>query len=143
MGQPANFNIRVYGIWIKDGQVLLCRENSGDIEFTKFPGGGVDLGEGIVDTLKREFKEELDFVPDEFELIYINPFYQKSAFSDEQLVSIYYKVHAQKKYIPKPITEKRWDKTFELNAFWVPLSELKPELLTFPVDKEVARLITM
>lgn len=101
------------------------------------------MGEGILDTLKREFREELNFVPDDFELFYVNPFYQLSAFSDEQLVSIYYKVHSQKEFHPKPITEKRWDKTFELNAFWIPLTDLKPELLTFPIDQEVARLLTM
>src|SRR5687767_177252 len=121
MDAPKNFNVRVYGIWIRDSKVLVCHEKSGDTEFTKFPGGGVDPGEGILDTLKREFKEELDFVPEEFELFYVNPFFQKSAFGDEQLISVYYRVYAQKDFILRPITEKRWDKTFELNAFWVPL----------------------
>ena len=55
------FNIRVYGILINvQKQVLLSDEFIRGNYYTKFPGGGLEFGEGTRDCLKREFKEEMD-----------------------------------------------------------------------------------
>ena len=53
------FNVRVYGI-LKDSNnhVLVSDELIRGEYFTKFPGGGLEFGEGTRDCLKREFKEE-------------------------------------------------------------------------------------
>ena len=57
----ANFNIRVYGICINsNNQVLVADEIVRGNYLTKFPGGGLEFGEGTRDCLKREFKEEMD-----------------------------------------------------------------------------------
>ncbi|RZK13557.1 MAG: NUDIX hydrolase, partial [Flavobacterium sp.] len=49
------FNVRVYGVLINhDNQVLISDEQSGGRTFSKFPGGGLELGEGLIDALKRE-----------------------------------------------------------------------------------------
>ena len=46
-------NIRVYGIIINDeNQVLLSDELRFGNAFTKFPGGGLEWGEGTKDCLK-------------------------------------------------------------------------------------------
>ena len=56
----ANFNIRVYGILINDKkQILVADEYIRGGLYTKFPGGGLEFGEGTRDCLKRELKEEL------------------------------------------------------------------------------------
>ena len=53
----SRFNIRVYGIWIdEDDKVLLSDEFFRDTYMTKFPGGGLELGEGTIDGLKREWR---------------------------------------------------------------------------------------
>lgn len=50
----------VYGIVIKDNTVLLSRETlTGQWEF---PGGGVDEGEGKLQALQREIKEETGMI---------------------------------------------------------------------------------
>lgn len=55
------FNLRVYGILINENkQVLVSDEFIRGNYYTKFPGGGLEFGEGTRECLKREFKEELD-----------------------------------------------------------------------------------
>ena len=52
------FNVRVYGIYITpQQQILLSDERIGDFCFTKFPGGGLEFGEGLHEALIREWKE--------------------------------------------------------------------------------------
>ncbi len=63
--------------------------------YTKFPGGGMELGEGTRDCLKREFKEEMDLEVAVEEHIYTTDYFQMSAFNPEhQIISIYYFVKA-------------------------------------------------
>jgi ADP-ribose pyrophosphatase YjhB (NUDIX family) len=46
-------NIRVYGLLINhQNEILLVDEQIDDFKFTKFPGGGLELGEGTTDCLK-------------------------------------------------------------------------------------------
>lgn len=46
----------------KDGKILMCQRLAGDLfgSLWEFPGGKVEKGEGKIDALKRELKEELD-----------------------------------------------------------------------------------
>lgn len=48
------FRPSVYGVLIKKGKVLLSRQWDG----YDFPGGGMDIGETLDETLEREFHEE-------------------------------------------------------------------------------------
>ena len=55
------FNLRVYGILINDQkQVLVSDEYIRGKHYTKFPGGGLEFGEGTRDCLAREFMEEMN-----------------------------------------------------------------------------------
>ena len=58
------FTIRVYGILFDENKRILVSDEfiRGDY-FTKFPGGGLEIGEGTRDCLKREFKEETGVTP--------------------------------------------------------------------------------
>src|SRR6056300_584550 len=86
-----NFNIRVYGIWVHDGRVLIAQESRMKMNMVKFPGGGLEKGEGIQDCLKREVKEELDLEAEVGDLFYVNPFFHQSSFrKKDQLISFYY-----------------------------------------------------
>lgn len=49
----------VRAVVIKDGSLLLVRSNKGDL---KFPGGGVEEGEGHAETLYREVREETGYI---------------------------------------------------------------------------------
>ena len=88
------FNLRVYGVLINEKkQVLVSDEFIRGKYYTKFPGGGLEFGEGTRDCLRREFKEEMDLDVEVGEHIYTTDFYQRSAFNpDHQIISIYYYV---------------------------------------------------
>src|SRR5919112_1993367 len=92
----AMFNVRVYGLLIDSKRRLLVSDEfiRGNY-FTKFPGGGLEFGEGTRDCLKREFKEETDLDVTVGQHIYTTDFFQISAFNNvDQILSIYYFVHA-------------------------------------------------
>ena len=53
------FNIRVYGVLQRGGKVLVSHERIAGRVHAKFPGGGLEFGEGPKDAVVREFMEEL------------------------------------------------------------------------------------
>lgn len=140
----TKFNIRVYGLLEHNNQLLLVSEKVGDFAFTKFPGGGLELGEGILDCLVREFKEEtyLDVIP--FSHFYTTDFFQQSFFRPEdQIISVYYLVTSKSNLSQMDLSEriiKINDREEHLKFNWVPIAELNEEMLTFPIDKYVLKL---
>jgi ADP-ribose pyrophosphatase YjhB (NUDIX family) len=56
MGEPR---IRVSAILRWRGQILLCRHEKPGKEYWLLPGGGVNIGESLVDALHRELAEEV------------------------------------------------------------------------------------
>src|SRR5436189_3652887 len=89
-------SVRVYGILLDESrQVLVSDEFIRGSYYTKFPGGGLEFGEGTRDCLKREFMEEMSLQVDVGEHIYTTDFFQLSAFNPaHQIVSIYYFANA-------------------------------------------------
>lgn len=139
------FNVRVYGILEWDDQVLLIHEKIGDFHFTKFPGGGLELGEGLKECLIREFMEEADLPVAVDQHIYTTDFFQQSMFRPtDQLISVYYKVTALSD--PGLIRLDQFEiendgKKEQLRFFWVKKTALNPALVTFPIDKKVVELL--
>jgi len=137
------FNVRVYGLLINDyNQLLISDEQSGDVSFSKFPGGGLEYGEGLIDALKREFMEECNAEIDVISHFYTTDFYEKSSFNDSQILSIYYLVRELK---PLEMNFKTVAFDFDtdtLQSFrWVNLEDLKEEDVTFKTDKTVVNLL--
>jgi 8-oxo-dGTP diphosphatase len=147
------FNLRVYGILINDKrQVLVSDEYIRDNYYTKFPGGGLELGEGTRDCLKREFEEEMNLSIDVGDHIYTTDHYQKSAFNpDHQIISIYYFVNALEAItVPLRIKEfdfdedqmKIYEKVKEIETFrFIDWDLFSSESVTLPIDKIVADII--
>ncbi len=133
------FNLRAYAIILNDrNEILLSDELRFGKAFTKFPGGGLEWGEGTADTVKREIKEEMGLDAEVGELFYVNPFFQQSAFGkDDQLMSFYYCIEAIN-YEEIPVTKHPVQLKEEGEKFrWISLSKLTVEMLTFPIDKIV------
>jgi 8-oxo-dGTP diphosphatase len=139
---PTRFTIRIYGILInKERQILLSHEKIGDFEFTKFPGGGLEFGEGPKDCLVREFKEEtgIDIIAGRH-VYTCDYFIQSKLDPEEQVIGIYYLVKAaddaqlQKLKPGREIHDFRGQKN-EIRHEWLDLKEFNPEMLTFEMDR--------
>ncbi len=133
------FNIRVYGIFVKDQKVLMVKENMDGYEFTKFPGGGLEFGEGLLEGLKREIREELDLDCEINDHFYTTDFFQRSAFyKSEQLISVYYFIDILNcpAFETFPISHLQ-SKTHQLEFFWIDIKAIGESDVTFPVDKMI------
>ena len=147
------FNIRVYGVLINDQkQVLIEDALIRNMYMTKFPGGGLELGEGTRECLKREFMEELKLEVEIGDHIYTTDYYQRSAFNpDHQIISIYYHVTPLEE-IKAPLRNKPFDfdeeqmkiyeATGETETFrFIDWKDFSEELMTWPIDKIVAEMV--
>ncbi|MBW7892759.1 MAG: NUDIX domain-containing protein [Chitinophagaceae bacterium] len=147
------FNVRVYGLLLNgNNQVLVSDEFIRGGHYTKFPGGGLEFGEGTRECLKREFKEELNLEINVTDHIYTTDFFQMSAFNPEhQIISVYYYVEPLE-LIQVPIRTKPFDfdekqldiykQTGETESFrFINWSEFSSETVTLPIDKVVADIV--
>jgi 8-oxo-dGTP diphosphatase len=149
----AQFSLRVYGILINDKkQLLVSDEYIRGGYYTKFPGGGLEFGEGTRDCLAREFMEEMNLKVEVGDHIYTTDYFQMSAFRPtDQIVSIYYYAKALEE-INAPLRDKPFDfderelkmyaEKQETETFrfinWADLSE---DVVTLPIDKLVVRML--
>ncbi|MEO6549605.1 MAG: NUDIX domain-containing protein [Ferruginibacter sp.] len=146
-------SVRVYGILINDAkQVLVSDEFIRGAYYTKFPGGGLEIGEGTRDCLKREFKEEMNLEVAVGEHIYTTDFFQQSAFnSAHQILPIYYFATALEP-ITAPLRTKEFDfdepqlklytASQQIESFrFIEWNDFSAETVTLPIDKIVAALI--
>jgi ADP-ribose pyrophosphatase YjhB (NUDIX family) len=143
----------VYGILINEkNQVLVSDEFIRGMQVTKFPGGGLEFGEGTRDCLKREFMEEMQLNVEIGEHIYTTDYFQISAFDNsKQIISIYYFAKALEE-IKAPIREKLFDfdeqqlkvyeETGETETFrFVDWNDFSEATVSLPIDKIVAGLL--
>jgi len=148
------FTIRVYGI-LKDenNRVLLSDEFIRGDYFTKFPGGGLEFGEGVRDCLKREFKEETGLDVTIGEHIYTTDYFQISAFNKrDQIISIYYFVHADgvnelaKLQTKTTVFDFEPRQVSDINGQvellrWIEWNELTEDSVSLPIDKIVVGML--
>jgi len=140
----GKFIIRVYGLVINENnEVLISDEFERNTYMSKFPGGGLEFGEGPVECLIREFKEECNNQEiKNIQHFYTTDFYQEAFFYDNaQLISIYYLADL-KGPIRFRVSNKAFDFEIKNNlgqSFrWVKIKELDESKITFPIDKYVA-----
>ena len=139
------FNIRVYGLFLKDGCILLSDEYFRGMPITKFPGGGLEFGEGTRECLQREIKEELNHEISVSDLYYVVDYFQPSIHKEEsQLISFYYFADFYNPPIygsfVEPYTFSDIDEKSR-GLRWVQLHSLPYQQITFPVDRQVAAML--
>lgn len=128
------FNVRVYGLWLDNGRVLVSQETVLGQSILKFPGGGLDFGEGLMDGLKREWQEELGVAIAVNKHFYTTDYFQPSAWDDSQIISVYYVVCPLASLVlPLNNGHEQFD--------WLPINEQLAEMLTLPIDKVVGKML--
>lgn len=130
----TSFNIRIYGLLIEQNRLLITKEPFVDELIYKFPGGGLEFGEGLHDCLIREFKEELNLDIEVVQHIFTqDDFIQSAVNPDDQVLMIYYQVKAKN-------FEEFKVKTSDINeVIWKDLDELKVEDLTMPTEQKAVQ----
>jgi len=130
------FNVRVYGLLVEENKILIIREPFAGTIIDKFPGGGLEYGEGLKDCLKREFLEELNLEVEVLEHFYTQDYFLASRFDEnEQILMIYYKVRAidiSKLVVMDPDIQK---------LIWKELNEISIEDVTLETDKLVVEML--
>ena len=122
-------------------EVLLTDEIRSGMMMTKFPGGGLEKGEGLIDCLKREFREELEIEIKHCRHYYTTDFYQKSYFDDSQVISVYYLIESDElgsiSISEKALDFKGSDQMFR----WLSPDMIEENDLTFPIDRKVLNML--
>jgi len=147
------FNVRVYGLLLDaERGVLVSDEFIRGSYYTKFPGGGLEFGEGTRDCLRREFIEEMDLRISVEGHLYTTDFFQLSAFSEgQQIISIYYYVRPLEP-IKVPLRTRPFDfdevqmavyrEKKEVETFrFISWEEFSGDKVTLPIDKVAADLV--
>lgn len=140
-----SITIRVYGLLTDEGKILITDEFRMGMKMSKFPGGGLEPGEGILDCLKREILEELGHEITEYKHFYTTDFYQKSLFHPDglQVINVYYHIRIEKPYRFATKSE-RFDfeevvegaQTFR----WIKIEDLTPDDVDLPIDKYLLQI---
>ena len=151
--QITRFNIRVYILLLDEdrSRVLLSDEIINGEYYTKFPGGGLEYGEGILDCLHREAKEELGQEIEVIRQFYTTEVFQKSKFRPEdQIVCTYYlcRLPVDKAGAREPefrVTEEKFDfvhyQDREESFRWQSIREMKTDDLSLPLDQSILPLL--
>jgi len=144
---PINkITIRIYGLVVRNkSEILLTDEFRLGMRMTKFPGGGLEPGEGTIDCLRREFREEMNQEIENIRHYYTTDFFQQTRLLPEphQILSIYYLTD-----LLHPENLKTTNKKFDFEDIdgsqtfrWAKIEDLVAEDFTFPIDKVVLEML--
>ena len=134
--------VRVYGLLFNaTGQLLITDEYQMGMPMTKFPGGGLEFGEGTIECLQREIREEMNMEIVDIEHFYTTDFFQQAQFFiDAQLLSIYYTAKLKNEQLFKVSTQPfdfEQGKDGAQSFRWVNIQDITADDFTFPIDKIV------
>jgi 8-oxo-dGTP diphosphatase len=140
------FIVRVYGIYHDpDKGILVSDELVNGMYVTKFPGGGLEFGEGTIECLKREMLEETGHDFEIVEHFYTTDFFVPSAFDKlSQVISIYYRMKPIGEFIQTISSEKFNFKVHEHGAQsfrFIPVTEKLSSEFSLIIDEKVGELI--
>ena len=128
------FRPSIYGLVIKNGNILLCPQWDG----WDYPGGGIDLGETLEEALVREVKEETGITVSRSKLLHVSDNFFQPTFAKEQhwhSIKLYYTCE----YVSGEISSDGFmahEKEYMKKAQWVPLEQAKTFKFYNPEDNE-------
>jgi 8-oxo-dGTP pyrophosphatase MutT (NUDIX family) len=116
------FNYRVAAVIIRDGHVLVTRED--DDAYVMLPGGRVEIGEPSAPALSREIREELGMEGEVGPLLLTSESFYARAGEDFHEISLFYAATLPEAARPDGASPwlVRHDEGHELSFYWMPLT---------------------
>ncbi len=120
--------------------------------YTKFPGGGLEFGEGTRDCLKREFMEEMNLNVLVGDHIYTTDYFQMSAFKSRTPDHLYILLRTGIRTYYGSLRQKPFDFDEQQLAVYkdrgetetfrfINWDDFSEESVTLPIDKIVAKML--
>ena len=141
MEKVSRFNARCYGLLVSSqGRVMGLKERWRGVDLQKFPGGGLEFGEGMVECLDREVREEFSlFKPQQWHHLYSPTHFFTSQFKpNEQLIITYFEGL-------ETAQEEDWalqpNDPNVLEICWLPLHESSADWFTLESDRQAFRAL--
>lgn len=128
------FRPSVYGVVVKDGAVLLCPHWDG----WNYPGGGIEKGERMADTLLREVWEETGLTVSQGKLLGVSENFFTPPFAKDEFWQSF-QFYYQCDYVSGEITTDHLieaEKEIMKTAQWIPIAEARTLKFYNPADNQ-------
>jgi ADP-ribose pyrophosphatase YjhB (NUDIX family) len=122
--------IRVAGLLIHEGSILMVEQGRGDDRYWLLPGGGVLFGETLSDALKRELREELGMRVGVQRLVAIVESISPDPQYAKHVVHLVFEISAPTEDLPEPQEDKVLTARF-LNEFQLQSADVRPPITEF------------
>jgi 8-oxo-dGTP diphosphatase len=122
--------IRVAGLLIHEGSILMVEQGRGDERYWLLPGGGVKFGETLQEGLRREFQEELGMRVGVQRLVAIVESISPEPDYAKHVVHLVFQVSAPTEDLPEPQEDKVLNARF-LNEFQLQSADVRPPITEF------------
>jgi 8-oxo-dGTP diphosphatase len=122
--------IRVAGLLVEDGRMLMVEQGHGDELYWLLPGGGVQFGETLADALKREFLEEVGMRVGVSKLLAIVESISPDPDYVKHVVHLVFEVSAPKESAPEPSDDKVLSAAF-LDEVQLQSADVRPPITEF------------
>jgi ADP-ribose pyrophosphatase YjhB (NUDIX family) len=122
--------IRVAGLLVHEGSILMVEQGRGGDRYWLLPGGGVQFGETLSDALKREFDEELGMRVGVQRLVAIVESISPDPAYAKHVVHLVFEISAPMEDLPEPQESKVLTARF-LSEFQLQSADVRPPISEF------------
>jgi ADP-ribose pyrophosphatase YjhB (NUDIX family) len=122
--------IRVAGLLVHKGSILMVEQGRGDDRYWLLPGGGVQFGETLSDALKRELQEELGLRVGVQRLIAIVESISPDPDYAKHVVHLVFEISAPVEDLPEPHEDKVLTARF-LDELQLQSADVRPPITEF------------
>ena len=129
-GSPDKPTIRVAGLLVHEGRILMVEQGRGEERYWLLPGGGVQFGETLADAVRREFNEELSLRVGVNKLLAIVESISPDPAYTKHVVHLVFEVSAPHDVTPEPSDVKVLKAAF-LDELQLQSIDVRPPITAF------------
>jgi 8-oxo-dGTP diphosphatase len=127
---PDKPTIRVAGLLVREGRMLMVEQGHREERYWLLPGGGVKFGETLSDALRREFREELGLRVGVAKLLAIVESISPDKNYAKHVVHLVFEVSAPHEAAPEPLDSKVLSAAF-LDETQLMVLDVRPPITEF------------